>query len=75
MHNQSLDQLIGCLRERLEVYSPGFPQLFFDLANFLANLFLVHYVDNNYDEAKVILDRLLFPFPLCSYRTVFRPKH
>lgn len=77
MHNQSLDQVIGCLREALKTHSPGFPQVPFDLANFLADRFLGHHLDNNYEEAKVLLDRLLFPVPLWTLRahTVFRPKH
>ena len=56
--------------EGLKTYSPGFPQVPFDMANFLADRFLVHHVNNNYEEAKVLLNHLLFPFPLspCSYR-------
>ena len=74
MHNQSLDQAIGSLREIPKTYSPGFPLVPFDLANFLADRFLVHDVDNNYEEAKVLLDHLLFPFPLWTLRahTVFK---
>jgi hypothetical protein len=62
--------------QTLKTYPPGFSQVFFDLANYLADRFLVH-VDNNYEEAKVLLDCLLFPFPLWTFHShpVFRPKH
>jgi hypothetical protein len=77
MHNQSLGQATGCLGEALKTYSPGFPQVSFDLANFLADRFLVHHADKNYEEANALLDRLLSPFHLWTLHahTIFRPKH
>ncbi|KAF8495542.1 hypothetical protein F5888DRAFT_1711801, partial [Russula emetica] len=71
---QGLDQAIECLRETLKTCSPGSHQVrvSFDLANLLAVRFLVHLVDNNYEEAKVLLDPLTSSpspgYPPCSYR-------
>jgi CHAT domain-containing protein len=69
---QSLDQAIGCLREALKTCSPGLHQIKFDLANLLAIRFLVHHVDNDYEEAKVLLDRVTVSRspgdPSCSCR-------
>jgi CHAT domain len=71
---QGLDQAIECIREALKTCPPGSHQVrvTFDLANLLAVRFLVHHVDNNYEEAKVLLDPLTaIPSPgnpPCSYR-------
>jgi hypothetical protein len=60
-----IDQAIECLREAL---SPGSHQVrvSFDLSNLLAVRFLVHHADENYEEAKVLLDPLTAS--PCSYR-------
>lgn len=60
-HVQSLDEAIGCLREALNNCSPDLDQVSFDLASLLALLFLVHHVDNDYKDAKVLLDRIAVP--------------
>jgi len=71
---QGLDQAVECLREALKTYLPGSHQVrvSFDLANLLAVHFLVHHVDNNYEEAKVLLGPLTASpspgHPPCSYR-------
>ena len=71
---QGLDQAIECIRESLKTCPPGSRQVqvSFDLANLLAIRFLVHHVDNNYEEAKVLLDPLIATpppgYPPCSYR-------
>ena len=56
---QSLDEAIGCLREALKTCPPGLHQVSFDLANLLAVRFLVHHDDNEYEEAKGLLDRII----------------
>lgn len=69
---QSLDQAIGCLGETLKTCSPSLHQINFDLANLLAVRFLVSHVDNDYEEAKVLLDRVTISRspgePPCSCR-------
>jgi hypothetical protein len=57
-----LDQAIGCLRGALESCSPDLHQICIDLANLLAVRFLVHHADNDYDEAKKLLDRITVSF-------------
>jgi CHAT domain-containing protein len=57
---QSFDDVTGCLREALKTCSPDFHQVPLDLANLLAVRFLVHHVDDDYEEAKVLLDRITF---------------
>jgi CHAT domain-containing protein len=57
MQMQSLDQVIGCLREALKNCS-GLHQVSFDLANLLTVRFLVHHAVNDYEEAKVLLDHI-----------------
>ena len=59
--SQPLDQAIGCLkelREATKTFSLGFHRVSFNLANLLAIRFLVHHDDNDYKEAKVLLDRV-----------------
>jgi hypothetical protein len=71
---QGVEQAIECLREALKTCPPGSHQVrvSFDLANLLAVRFLVRHVDNNYEEAKVLLDPLTASpspgYPPCSYR-------
>lgn len=57
---EPLDQAIGCLRGAVKTSSPGFHQFTFDLANLLAVRFFVNHVDNDYEEAKVLLDCITF---------------
>ena len=69
-----LDQAIECLRDALKTCPPGSHQVqvSFDLANLLAVRFLVHHANNNYEEAKILLDPLTASpspgCPPCSYR-------
>jgi tetratricopeptide (TPR) repeat protein len=58
-----IDQAIECLREALKTCSPGSHQVrvSFDLSNLLAVRFLVHHADENFVEAKVLLDPLTAP--------------
>jgi CHAT domain-containing protein len=67
-----LDQAIGCLKEALKTCSSDLHQVSFDLANLLAFRFLVHHVDDDIDEAKVLLDRITISYspgdPSCSCR-------
>jgi CHAT domain-containing protein len=55
---QPFDQAIGCLREVLKTRSPDLHRVSLDLANLLAVRFLVLHIDNDYEEAKVLLDRV-----------------
>ena len=55
---QSFDQAIGCLVDVLRNRSPSLHRVSFDLANLLAVRFLVFHDDNDYKEAKVLLDRV-----------------
>ena len=55
---QYLDQAIGCFTEVLETRLRGLHRVSFDLANLLAVRFLVLQDDNDYKEAKVLLDRV-----------------
>jgi hypothetical protein len=57
---QPLDQSIGCLEEAVKTSSPDNHQPSFDLANLLAVRFFVHHVDNDYEEAKKLLDSITF---------------
>jgi tetratricopeptide (TPR) repeat protein len=71
-----IDQAIECLREALKTCSPGSHQVrvSFDLSNLLAVRFLVHHADENYEEAKVLLDSLTAsPSPGDSPFLYFRP--
>ena len=54
----------------MKAYSPDFPQVSFDLANFLADHF-----DNDYEEAKVLPGSPLFSSFRVHTVTVFRPMH
>ena len=55
-----IDQAIECLREALKTCSPGSHKVrvSLDLSNLLTVRFLVHHVDENHEEAKVLLDPL-----------------
>ena len=55
---QPLDQAIGCLREATKTCSLGFHRVSFNFANLLAVRFLARHDDNDYKEAKVLLDRV-----------------
>ena len=55
---QSLDQVVVCLREALKSCS-GLHQVMLDLAKLLAVRFFVRHIDNDYEEAKVLLDRII----------------
>ena len=52
---ESLDQAIRCA-EALKTYSPSLHQVSLDLAELLAARFLVRHTDNDYKEAKELLD-------------------
>ena len=55
---QSFDQAIGCLREVLKTRSPDLHRVSLDLANLLAVRFLVLHINNDHEEAKVLLDHV-----------------
>jgi tetratricopeptide (TPR) repeat protein len=57
---QSFDQAIGCFKEVLKTRSPDLHRVSLDLANLLAVRFLVLHIDNDYEEAKVLLDRVTY---------------
>jgi hypothetical protein len=54
---ESLDQAVGCVKA-LKTYSPSLHQVSLDLAELLTARFLVRHTDNDYKEAKELLDRI-----------------
>jgi hypothetical protein len=55
---QSSDQAIGCLKEALKTCASGCRQVSLDLANLLAARFLTLHTDDDYQEAKTVLQNI-----------------
>ena len=53
---QTLDQAIECLREALKTSASGLQQVSLNLANLLAARFLTLHIEDDYQEAKAVLD-------------------
>ena len=55
---QPLDQAIECLKEALKTCASGWRQVSLDLANLLAARFLTLHTDDDYQEAKTVLQNM-----------------
>jgi hypothetical protein len=60
---QPLDQAIECVKEALKTCASGWRQVSLDLANLLAARFLTLHTDDDYQEAKAVLQNITTSLP------------